>query len=367
MTDRTTGVRVLFAGQYWPGANTLYIARAFERCGAIVHLHNDTTLWPEWTGTKTGKIARRLLRRPIIESEWNKQLLQWVDRFQPDLVYVSSADFCWPSTLRAIRDRQVPIMCFYHDVKWLKRPGSRFSENIGYFDLVTTTRRWQEPEFKAAGARAVMVVRFGYEPSVHRPVLPDAQAIERYSADVVFIGTYETHRARDLESLVKYTFPSSFRLWGGYWNYLDIDSPLRPYWQKRHILESEIPVIYATSKIALHWVGWEPHGKDIELKKGDQHNSRTFQIAACGGALMLAQRTEEHLQLFMEDVEAVYFDDIDELHDKLAYWLDPAHAEARKCISAAAYSRCVRENYSYVPVVKRYLQHFGLPTAESPI
>jgi len=359
MIAESTGVRILFAGQYWPGANTLYIARAFEHCGAIVHVLNDTTIHPDWT-SKQGKIARRLLRRPVIEAEWNQQLLWWTERFQPDLVYISHADFCWPSTLESIRQRSIPIVCFYHDVKWKDRPGNRFSQNISYFDLVSTTREWQVSEYKAAGARDVVVVRFGYEPLVHRPMKLDPLALNRYGADVAFIGTFEPHRAAELESLVSRDFSWQFRLWGGYWERLPAASLLRQYWQNHYIQEAEIPVIYAASKIALHWVGWEPHGSDPALQKGDQHNSRTFQIAACGSAMMLAQRTKQHSQLFEEDREAVYFDDVDELRAKLIYWLDPAHNDDRLKIAASAHARCIAEDYSYVPIAKTYLDFFGL-------
>ena len=223
MTERTTGVRVLFTGQYWPGANTVYIARAFERCGAIVRFLNDTTLWPEWIHVKS-KIARRLLR-PLIESEWNHQLLKMVENFTPDLVYITNADFCWPKSLELIRKRSVPIMCFYHDPPWKDRPGSRFSENITYFDMVATTRRWQEEEFKAAGAKAVSLVRFGYEPLAHYPMEVNQKVIERYGTDITFIGTYETKRAADLDSLVVNDFPFQFQLWGGYWDQLKVGFP----------------------------------------------------------------------------------------------------------------------------------------------
>ena len=75
---------------------------------------------------------------------------------------------------------------------------------------------------------------------------------------------------------------------------------------------------------------------------------------------MLALRTEEHLNFFEEDYEAVFFDDPDELKYKLGYWLDPSRDQARQDIVIAARERCLSEDYSYRPVVRQYLQHFGL-------
>ncbi len=352
--DRSTGLRILFTGQHWPGANSLYIARAFERCGAIVRFLNESAIFPAWEGMG-GRLVRRLLT-PLIEAEWNRQLLALVDTFQPDLVYITNAHLCWSRTLETIRAKQIPVMCFYHDVKWKRRRGSQFSQVIGGFDLVVTTRRWQEAEFKAAGAKNVKVVRFGYEPSVHRPLQLSPKALERYGADVTFIGTMELHRRVELEKLLAGTFHHGFRLWGSSWG--DIAAVSR-YWQGRDVNEQEIPVIYAASKVALHWVGWDPYGKDTELQKGDQHNSRTFQIAACGGAMMLAQRTEEHLQFFEEDKEAVFFSDVDELRAKLDYWLAPQRDAERRQVAQAARERCLKEDYSWTPVVRSFLEHFG--------
>jgi len=357
MLELSTGVRVLFTGQYWPGANSMYIARAFERCGAIVRFLNETALVPAWE-SKHGRIVRRLLI-PLIEAEWNRQLLTLVDAFQPDLVYITNAHLCWQSTLEKIRRQKIPVMCFYHDVQWQDRTGSRFSENIAGFDMVATTRCWQEPEFKAAGAANVVVVRFGYEPSVHRPVQLDRKAMHTYGADVTFIGTRELHRSVDLATLVSNGFPYDFRLWGGLWDGLPA---VKQYWQKRPVYEQEIPIIYAASRIALHWVGWDPHGSDQAMRIGDQHNSRTFQIAACGGALMLAQRTDEHRQFFEEDREAIFFDEVRELREKLDYWLAPERDAERKQIASAARNRCLKEDYSYTPIVRQFLAHFGFPT-----
>ena len=326
MKDISTGVRILFAGDYWLGSNTVYIARAFEKCGAIIRFVNRSTIFPRWESF-WGRAARRVLRRSLIESEWNNQILDLVDRFQPDLIYLTNAHLCWSETLRIIHERSIPIMCFYHDVIW-DRPHSRFKENLPNFDLVATTRSWQESEFKDAGAKAVQIARFGFDPLVHRPITLDNLAIERYGTDVTFIGTYEAHRAAEITALVTDKFPYHLRLWG-HWNPLATESPVRKYWQKRDVHEQEIPVIYAASKVALHWLGWEPHGDNLAMKKGDQHNSRTFQIAACGGAMMLAQRTEEHQHFFTEDKEAVYFEDVHELREKLKYWLDTARDEDR--------------------------------------
>ena len=54
---------------------------------------------------------------------------------------------------------------------------------------------------------------------------------------------------------------------------------------------------------------------------------------------MLAERTPEHCALLEESVEAEFFDSLDELAAKCAYYL--AHEKERRRIAAAGFRRLV--------------------------
>jgi spore maturation protein CgeB len=359
----TTGVRALYTGPFWSGSDIIHFARALGACGAIVRILDDTTIFPGWNSFAS-RVMRRLFLRRLMGAEWNRQLLSLVDGFKPDVVFITNAHFCWPETLVTIRRKEIPLLCFYHDPQWKGRDRNRFAENISYFDLVVTTRSWQAKEFEAAGARNTKVIRFGYDPLIHQPIGVAPLATARYKSDVAFIGTYRPRRAAELSALVQTNFSHRLRVWGGGWNRLPPDAPMLKHWEGRAIHEEEIPVIYATAKVALNWLQWEPTSLDTSLRQGDQHTPRSFQIPACGGAMMIAQRTDDHLCFFREDKEAVYFDNVDELREKLNFWLTPAQDEARKAIAAAARARCITEDYSYVPVFRELLQYFDLPAAQ---
>ncbi|MGY8914245.1 MAG: glycosyltransferase family protein, partial [Flavobacteriales bacterium] len=84
----------------------------------------------------------------------------------------------------------------------------------------------------------------------------------------------------------------------------------------------------------------------------DQQTTRTMEIPACGG-FMVAERTQEHLELFEEDREAAYFSSNEELLEKCRYFL--AHDDERKKVAAAGLKRCKTSGYSNEKTVKKML------------
>jgi spore maturation protein CgeB len=76
----------------------------------------------------------------------------------------------------------------------------------------------------------------------------------------------------------------------------------------------------------------------------DEHTTRTFEIPACG-SLLIADRSQEHQELFAEGVEAELFSDATELADKLRFYR--AHPDACARLAAAGRERCLKSGYSY--------------------
>jgi spore maturation protein CgeB len=77
------------------------------------------------------------------------------------------------------------------------------------------------------------------------------------------------------------------------------------------------------------------------LSKGnrDLHTNRTFEIPYCGG-LLCAERTSEHLQLYQEDIEAVYCSDVSECIEKCKKLLNDE--KRRTDIAGKGRLRCLR-------------------------
>ena len=98
-----------------------------------------------------------------------------------------------------------------------------------------------------------------------------------------------------------------------------------------------------SSKIILHF---------LRKANNDLTDSRTYEIPG-SDSFMLAERNKEHLRLFKENKEAVFFDSKEELLEKIKYYLK--HEKEREKIAEAGYRRCISSGYSYKDRLKYML------------
>lgn len=61
---------------------------------------------------------------------------------------------------------------------------------------------------------------------------------------------------------------------------------------------------------------------------------------------MLAERTDEHQKMFLEGVEAEYFEGVDELIAKTKYFLENKNKNERIKIARNGRERCLKSDYS---------------------
>jgi spore maturation protein CgeB len=78
-------------------------------------------------------------------------------------------------------------------------------------------------------------------------------------------------------------------------------------------------------------------------RRKDLQTTRSIEIPACG-AFRLAERTNEHLELFSEGKEVEIYETNKELLEKVTCYL--IHEQERQRIAQAGRERCIRSGYS---------------------
>ena len=180
-----------------------------------------------------------------------------------------------------------------------------------------------------------------YDPNTHRPMKISEEERKRFGGTVGFIGDYEIERAQSIIFLVQHGI--SVRIWGPNWGrkcrfrHPNMKIEGKPIWgvdYTRAICSFDVNLVF------------------LRKINRDFQTQRSIEIPACEG-FMIAERTEEHLNLFEEGKEAVFFDSDEELLDMVRYYM--THATERMRIAVAGRERCLKSGYSNHDRIKEML------------
>ena len=201
------------------------------------------------------------------------------------------------------------------------------------YDLYITTKTYNVHELKALGAKAVSFIGNGYDPEIHKPMSVTSEQRSKLGGAIGFIGAWENDRFKKISHLCESGL--TVRWWGGWGGpNSKAKSIINLLFEERALWAEDYAKAINCFDINLAF---------LRKMNRDQQTTRSVEIPACG-AFMLGERTDEHLALFDEGVEAEFFSSDQELLDKALYY---SKSDApRKRIASAGRDRCIRARYS---------------------
>jgi spore maturation protein CgeB len=326
-------LKVLYVGDLWEGSTALHRMQALAALGArIVPVD---TLPPAARKAQRHfhrRVQRRLFGPPDLAGA-NDAIRRLAARERPDLLWVDKGVTIDPATLREARAASGCVIAGYSPDDMMN-PGNlsrRYVRGLPEYDVYFTTKSYGVEELEHLGAREVRFVGNAYDPRTHRPVVLDAERRRALGGPVGFVGMWERERAESIGRIATAGVP--VRVWGGGWERWRCDAPsLRV--ESRPVFADEYAQALCAFDINLCF---------LRKANRDLQTTRSIEIPACG-AFMLAERTDEHRELFEEGREAEFFGDDDELLDKIRFYL--ARPALREAIARAGLERCVRGGYS---------------------
>lgn len=337
------GSRILFIGENWHGSNATSCKRALRYLGCDVFDIDDYHYWPSWE-TKRMRLVRRLLRNWIIR-EFGSAVRRMGDAFRPELVFVFKGVMVGPDSLAALQSGGARLFNFYPDWdfgEFYRQFNNDFLACMRSYDVLFTPKSYHIVRFQENAVRRVEFLPYAFDPWCHFPVEVSCEERTRYQSEVTFIGSWGQERASHLETLVEKEFPYRLSIWGNDWERLEPRSPLRKYCRFVPAYGESQAKILASTKIALAF-----------LKPPDLHTARSFEIPA-QGAFMLAERSSEHTRFFREGIEIACFSDVNELREKIDYYLH--HEGQRQQIAQAGYLHVTQEGHSYIDRMQQVLK-----------
>jgi len=299
-------MRVLYLGGAHPSSTSRHRADALRRLGCeLVHLDPHEAIAAQMQGRWLGALHYRTgytLTRSALE-RWLQTQLRGAGHF--DLCWVDNGELLGPQSIAGLRKRAGHVVLFNHDDPSGSRDRLRFMTlraAIAHYSLCVVVRDLNVAEFQSLGARDVLRVWMSFDEVAHRPLNPLAPVADAYRNDVVFIGRCMKGEGRDvlMHALVEQGIKPA--IWGDNWAGSALWPVVAPYWRGAALSGQDYVDALRGAQICIGM-----------LSKGnrDRHTTRTMEIPAAGG-LLCAERTDEHLQLYAENEEAVFWDDANE-------------------------------------------------------
>lgn len=325
------------------------IGTSFHRVRALERDGHDVTLFDPWSWLKqnrwTGLWQYKL--GAIGSNTWfGKRLIHALKTASPELIWVDQGEWIGPGLIRAMRRQlSAPIVNYLLDDPFGGRDGRRFSaylRAVPQYDLLTVVRQENVEEAYAYGARKVMKVWRSADEVAHAPRELSAEQKKRFTSEVVFVGTWMPERSPFMAELIQRGVPLS--IWGNRWQKAPEWPQLAQHWRGPGLdNDDDYAAAILAAKINLGL-----------LSKGnrDLHTTRSLEIPALGG-LFCAERTSEHLELYEEGQEAVFWKDAAECAEQCLALL--ADESRRKAIAAAGHARAMANGHYNEQVLSQIL------------
>jgi len=332
-------LKILFLGSQ--GGNALKRANALKRLGHDVMPIDPYSLLP-WRNF-VGRIIY-YGGAALIESYFKKKLTPIINKFSYDLTFVDNGELIGNNILSILRKVSNILINYNSDDPVCTRDKKKwrlYLEAVPHYDLLAVVRQVNVAEAYSRGAQKVLQVYMAVdELDGPRDITPADR--RRWSHEVLFIGTWMPERGPFLGELLKAGLPLA--IYGNDWHKAPEWPSLRAVWQGPAIYGDDYLKAIQLAKISLGL-----------LSKGnrDLHTTRTFEIPYCGG-LLCAERTSEHLELYQEDIEAVYWSEVSECIEKCQRLLHDD--KKRAAIAEKGRIRCLRNGIFNEPNLKKMIE-----------
>jgi spore maturation protein CgeB len=317
-------MKILYIGEIKSGTTSFHRKEALERLGhSCQALDPSDAVKRSLSNRLTAKIHYRTGFRFLagkVERWMGRELARVPEK--PEMVWINSGQFLSPRTMRVLKSLKIPLVLYNNDDPTGGRDQGCWHlllKSLPYYDLCVSLRTPTVKDMVVRGAPRSYRVWMSYDENLHVPPAEDEKIDEIFQSDVVFVGTWMRHENRHVFLRELLDAGIRVKIWGNRWNKCDDRELIAKCWTGKAASGRDYVHAIAGAKICLGL-----------LSKGnrDLHTRRSVEIPYCGG-LLCAERTKEHLELYKEGEEAVFWDTASECI-QVCRWLlaDDATREA---------------------------------------
>ena len=276
---------------------------------------------------------------PVIKAV-NNYILHNLPFEHYDLVWIDKGIFITKDTTAALGNKAGKLVHYTPDTAFFGNKSRLFYQSIKHYDYVITTKNFELPNYRALlPGNKIIATTQGFDSDIHKRVTDFSNKQNR----VAFVGLCEPSREAIIQRLIDNDIKVA--LAGYKW-----DNFLRKNrgntfleFKGNSLWNQEYTTLISSSFFSLGL---------LSKRFPEMHTTRTFEIPACGTALL----TEENKETlcFFSDKDVIFYRDADQLIKKIKYYQE--HPFELEQLTLNGYNKVILEGYDYHNILERIIK-----------
>ena len=332
-------MRILYIGQYSEGTtskmradtiNRLLQPKVFDIVDTNIPFFETPHLWRTFGFRfKKGPLIEKINSFILLKLNHSTTILNY------DLIWVDKGIFLNRKVVDLLKEKSNKLVHFTPDMAFYENKSTLFNESISLYDFLITTKS-EEREFylKRIGANKLIITTQGFDSSIHCKVTKFKDKKDALS----FVGLCESHREQVIQKLIERGI--KVLLAGKGWKNFVRRNKRNPHLEYfgEGLFSNDYASFISSTKLGLGL---------MSKRFPELHTTRTFEIPACGTAL-LTERNLETTKFFADD-EVIFYNDLDDMIDKINYFLE--HPRELESLSKKGKKKVITDKYDYESIL----------------
>lgn len=340
---------ILYIGQYLEGTTSKMRAEALSKIIAPNRLEVIDTHIPFYQSHPFWRSLGFRYKRGKLIQQINKHILNEVAG-PYKAIWIDKGIFIRPKVINYLRALTDILVHYTPDTAFCQNKSRFFNKGLKYYDFAISTKSFEKEKYlEYIKKNQLLFVPQGFDKNIHFP----RHRFSEKSSDVVFIGLYEPSRAEVISFLLKNNI--SVAVAGKKWT--RFNKTHKNYGNYRFLGEGLFGEDYAqTLSKASFSLGL------LSKRFPELHTTRTFEIPACGTAL-ITEKNKETSKFYDED-EVIFFKDKEDMLSKINYYL--SNKDQLSFITTNGYKKVLEAGgYDYQEQLRQICLKTGIISAEA--
>jgi spore maturation protein CgeB len=332
--------RILYIGQYTDGTTSKMRADTLKEL-LKVEMQIINIYDPFLSASRLLRsITFRYKKGPLVR-KINRFIVEKLESSY-DMIWVDKAIFLNLNTTKLLKQKTNKLIHYTPDTAFLGNYSKHFICSLNLYNYLITTKSFELNYYKTfLPENRIIMVSQGYNRNLHFP----RHSFEEKVFGVSFIGLWEPEREKVLNKLL--TNNISVYLAGKKWSSFVYrnQNPNLNYLGDSLFLDNYVEAISKTNfSLGL-----------LSKNFPELHTTRTFEIPACGTAL-ITERNKETESFFSDD-EVIFFSSEDEIINKINYY--KVHSHELKELTKKGTSKVNEKAVDYHSILSSILTQIG--------